>query len=128
MGFLEDLLEGGRRRGRHDKHYRKDRGEGYDREGPLGLGADDRARGYGRGYGHGHGHGDFDLAMLKPALDTLLRNKALLALAAALLIGVLGLALWLAALVLGQVNKVGIKGILGGAQPVLQRVWEGSGK
>lgn len=124
MDFLEDLLEGGHRRGRHDKHYRKDRGEGHDREGLLGLGADD----HGRGYGRGHGHGDFDLAMLKPALDTLLKNKALLALAAALLIGVLGLALWLAALVLGQVNKVGIKGILGGAQPVLQRVWEGSGK
>lgn len=137
MDIFEDLLEGGRRHGR--KHGRDDRrDDGWrrgDRGGPghrdeglaslLGVGPghgdahDDGC--YGRGGHRGHG----DLAQLRPLLEKALSNKALLAALAFGALLLLGLALWLASLLLGEVSRRGVKGLLQQGQPALQRLWEG---
>jgi hypothetical protein len=109
--MLDDLFEGSKHN-RHSDHY------GHDR--------------HTAGYGHerqGHYNPLLNLA------QKLLRNKAILVgiVLTILMIGAVGIWLMVTLLpYLGQViamaEKQGIKGILETIAPLLQKIWEGTGK
>lgn len=113
-----DIFEG--------KGSRRDRG--YDQEHGIGDPLRRSEEGQGRGYYDREDEHDPVSAKLKDVAGKVMKNKALLAVVIIGGIVVLCAGIWLLSVVVGIVDKHGIKGLLDMSNGPLKWLWEGSGK
>jgi hypothetical protein len=109
-----------------DKGRRRDRGYdyGHDRGDPIRRSEE----GQNRGYYDREDEDDLMIGKLKEAAGKVRKNKVLLAV---VIIGgavLLCAGLWLLSVVVGIIDKHGIKGLLDMSNGPLKWLWEGSGK